>query len=379
MISRDPNYQSYLSSSTNRELVTVCETISGDGTALLPMIIIPGVIHQEASYTTTGIPDNYLVATSETGYSNDELTIKWLLHLNSFSTEPQSGIYRLSVLDGFGSHCTKQFIEYCDNHKIVVFCLPPHSRHLLQPLDVVVFQPYKHYHAEVVETATRKGSGEFDTAEFVDQIDSIRQSTFKSSTIRSAFHATGLIPFNPFMVISKLREAVPVSYIPVDHVPGSCTTSTIPLSIPTLRAQGQELIQNAQEISPDFRLPLGQVVHGGLALAQSGELAKEHMENAQAAEHSRSARRWAQNRRQIQRGGVIYAAGACQMVKNREAAEVEKAEKQLTRARNAKKKAETAAHKPFLDELKASYKAWYARTAGAKKLAKQQARLQNQM
>jgi len=134
------------------------------------------------------------------------------------------------------------------------------------------------------------------------------------------------------MVISKLREAVPVSCIPVEHVPGSCTTSTISLSIPTLRAQGQELIQNAREMSPEFQLHLKQVLQGGLALAQSGELAKEHMENTQAAEHSRDARHRAQNRSQIQRGGVIYAADARQMVKNREAAEVEKTKKQLTRA-----------------------------------------------
>lgn len=112
----------------------MCETISGDGTALPPMIIVPGVIHQEAWYTTTSIPDNYLVATSETAYSNDELTIKWLAHFNRFSAECQSGIYRLLLLDGFGSHCTKQFIEYCDNNKIVVFCLPRHSSHLLQLL-----------------------------------------------------------------------------------------------------------------------------------------------------------------------------------------------------------------------------------------------------
>jgi len=136
------------------------------------MIILSGVIHQEAWYTTTSIPDNYLVATSETGYSN----------------------------------------------------------------------------AEAVKAATRMGRREFDKAEFLDQIDSIRQSTFKSSTIHSPFHATGLIPFNPSMVISKLREAVPVSCIPVEQVPGSCTPSTIPLSIPTLRAQGQELIQNAREM-----------------------------------------------------------------------------------------------------------------------------------
>ena len=148
----------------------MCETISlsGDGTALPPMIIIPGVIHQEAWYTTTSIPDNYLVATSETGYSNYELTIKWLAYFNGFSAERQSGIYRLLLLDGFGSDCTKQFIEYRDNNKIVLFCLPPHASHLLQRLDVVIFQPYKHYHAEAVEAATRMGGRELDKAEFLD-------------------------------------------------------------------------------------------------------------------------------------------------------------------------------------------------------------------
>ncbi|RPB04330.1 DDE-domain-containing protein, partial [Choiromyces venosus 120613-1] len=132
--------------STNRELVSVCETISGDGAVLPPLVIIPGVIHQEPWYTTTSIPDDYLIGRSETGYSNDELSMKWLAHFQIFSQRLQVGVYRLLLLDGFGSHCTKQFIDYCDNHKIVVFCLPPHTSYLLQPLDVVVFQPYKYYH-----------------------------------------------------------------------------------------------------------------------------------------------------------------------------------------------------------------------------------------
>jgi len=92
------------------------------------------------------------------------------------------------------------------HNKIVIFCLPAHSSHLLQPLDVVVIQAYNHYHAEAVEAVTRRGCGNFDKAEFLDTIDSIRQQTFKSSTIYSAFQATGLIPYNPDIVVSKLRE-----------------------------------------------------------------------------------------------------------------------------------------------------------------------------
>ena len=258
----------------------------------------------------TSIPDDYLLATPEKGYSNDDVSLKWLVHFQRFSSKRQIGSYRLLLLEGFGSHCTKQFIHYCDRHKIVVFGLPPHSSHLLQPLDVVVFQLYKHYHAEAVEAATRMGCGNFDKIEFLDQIESIRQRTFKPSTIRSAFRATGLIPFDPSIVISKLREAVPASSMPNTEIPGSdfAVTGSIPLTISTLRAQGEELLLDAKDMSPDFQHRLKLVLQGGLALAQSGELAKEYMANTQAAEQAWSARRKAQNRRQTQNGGVIYAS-----------------------------------------------------------------------
>ena len=86
IITRDPKRQSYLGTCTNRELVTVCETIGGDGSDLPPMIIVPGVIHQAAWYANTSVPDNYLIATSESGYTNDELTMKWLVHFERFSS-----------------------------------------------------------------------------------------------------------------------------------------------------------------------------------------------------------------------------------------------------------------------------------------------------
>jgi hypothetical protein len=33
------------------------------------------------------------------------------------------------------------FIEYCDQNKILLAVYPPHSTHTLQPLDVVMFKP----------------------------------------------------------------------------------------------------------------------------------------------------------------------------------------------------------------------------------------------
>lgn len=368
IITRDPNRQAYLASSTNRELVSVCETISADGVVLPPMLIVPGVIHQEPWYVATSIPDDYLIATSDTGYNNDDLTIKWLAHFERFSAKRQVGAHRLLLLDGFGSHCTKQFIDYCDRHKIIVFCLPPHSSHLLQPLDVVVFQPYKHYHAEAVEVATRMGCGDFDKCEFLDKIHSIRQQTFKPSTIRSAFQATGLIPYNPSIVISKLREAAPTSTIPPNQFSG--IPSGIPLTIASLKTQGDELLDQAQEMSPEFQHRLKLVLQGGLALAQSGALAMEHLENTRAADQARSARSRAHSRRQIQKGGVLYASEARQMVKRRVDAEVEKQTKQLRRAVNNQRREDKEKLQPFLDEIKARGKARRAAQAQKKKVSR---------
>ncbi|RPA97084.1 hypothetical protein L873DRAFT_1632258, partial [Choiromyces venosus 120613-1] len=153
----------------------------------------------------------------------------------------------LLLLDGFGSHGTKQFIDFGDEHQIVIFCLPPHTSYLLQPLDVVVFQPYKHYHAEAVEAPTCTGCGEdFNKEEFLNQIHSIRQLTFKVSTVQSAFQATGLIPYNPELMLSKLCEVAPT---PINHeisVPASL--ARIPLKIRSLQTQGEELLDDAKDL-----------------------------------------------------------------------------------------------------------------------------------
>jgi hypothetical protein len=44
--------------------------------------------------------------------------------------------------DSHGSHDTLNLIELAQQHNIILFCLPPHTTHKLQPLDVGVFGPF---------------------------------------------------------------------------------------------------------------------------------------------------------------------------------------------------------------------------------------------
>ena len=108
------------------------------------------------------------------------------------------------LLDGYRSHCTYKFLNYCTDADILLFCLPPHTAHILQLLDVVVFQPYKHRHAQAIDKATSR-CDDFNKIEFLEALGSIRAKTFKISTILSVFKETGLYSYNPAKVLDKLQ------------------------------------------------------------------------------------------------------------------------------------------------------------------------------
>ena len=74
-----------------------------------------------------------------------EIGVKWIQH---FDTETHSKPIdanepRLLILDGHNSHYTINFLDYACDHNIIVICLPSHTTHALQGLDVVAFSVLK--------------------------------------------------------------------------------------------------------------------------------------------------------------------------------------------------------------------------------------------
>ena len=205
VITKDPCWKLYLGSSTNHELVTVVEAISAGGRTIPPIVILPGKCQQEHRYDCTSIEDQALVAVSDSGFLNDKLALEWVKHFNKYSTKDQAGVWWMLLLDGHRSHCTYKFLNYCTDADILLFCLPPHTTHILQPLDVVVFQPYKYWHTQAIDEATCTRCDDFNKMEFLEALGSIRAKTFKTSTILSVFKKTGLYPYNPAKVLDKLQ------------------------------------------------------------------------------------------------------------------------------------------------------------------------------
>lgn len=124
----------------NTEWVTVIECINAHGWATPPLVIFKGKVHLSTWYKDSNLPHNWAIGVSDNGWTNDVLGITWLRDVFDKHTKARTiGKRRLLILDGHRSHITAEFEQYCLDNSIITLCMPPHSSHLCQPLDVSCF------------------------------------------------------------------------------------------------------------------------------------------------------------------------------------------------------------------------------------------------
>lgn len=81
-----------------------------------------------------------------------------------------------------------------------------HSTYFIQPLDVKVFQPFKHYHTEAINQAVRLKDTQFSKLKFFAVFQTMQTQIFKSTTICHVFRETGIISLNPEIVLAKIQH-----------------------------------------------------------------------------------------------------------------------------------------------------------------------------
>ena len=328
----------------NRESATAIESISAGGRVIPAFLILSGQMHMAKWYGVPGLDDNAAIRPTPSGYSNDEISLEWLEHFNKWSAQSSLGKKRLLIVDGHGSHHTKQFIQYCDDHDIIPFGMPPNLTHILQPLDVVVFQPLKHYHAKALDIMVRDGLVSIGKLEFLSCIGNVRDQAFRESTIRSAFKKTGIYPFNPQLVLeilaSRQAESTPS--------PPSTALQSSPFDTPvTLRQMNKvadkvaNVIKEDEDLDPDLRYEMSRFIRGSLSLATELIQTKRDLGRTKMAEHLAQQRKALKNS-PIQSGGVLTVAQGREMVRQREEDQVAKARKVVEaaelKALNARKR-----------------------------------------
>lgn len=218
--------------------MTVIECITADGWVMAPFIIFKGQSqdHMENGYQQDTLPDDYRIATSSNGWSNDALDYDWLhmFHVKAKNRIRRKG-WRLLLMDGHGSHLTFQFLSYCQQHQIIPFSFPPHTTHLLQPLDHKPFQVYKHYYRQTNNMVVQWGGSVKDKRDFLHEIHDVRMKTFTQRTLRQALRDCGIHPFNPDLILDLLKEAkspTPELRMITGDTPPPLSSSSEPISSP---------------------------------------------------------------------------------------------------------------------------------------------------
>jgi hypothetical protein len=83
--------------------------------------------------------------------------------------------------------------------------MPPHSSHLLQPLDVGCFAVLKQLYGRQIEGLMRNGVNHIDKQDFLEAYYSARKETMNQSNITVSFAATGVLLYDPERVLAKLN------------------------------------------------------------------------------------------------------------------------------------------------------------------------------
>jgi hypothetical protein len=148
---------------------------------------------------------------SPNGWTDSELGAEWLEKcFEPETSKDQKGEYRLLLWDGHSSHISTAAIKYCIEKKIIPLCLPPHTTHLLQPCDVGLFGPQATLYKNRIMLRSRPGAiGDVSKEVFLEVYCEIRPLALNQYNIESAWKKSGLLPFNPEVVLSQLKKPKP--------------------------------------------------------------------------------------------------------------------------------------------------------------------------
>lgn len=153
------------SGGSGREYHTVLEAGAADGTRLPPFILYKGC--NLYLRWTGGGPAGAVYGCSDSGWMEagnfyswfEKLFVPAVAHL--LATGPV-----ILFVDGHHSHLTLQLVQYAKSKGVHLFCLPPHVKHIMQPLDVGVFGPVKKVWKTILKDYKLQTLGEVVTKEF---------------------------------------------------------------------------------------------------------------------------------------------------------------------------------------------------------------------
>lgn len=176
-----------------QEWISMIECLCGDNTSLPPMGIFKGQNVLQGWIPNTVI-DKWFFSANAKGWTTNLHGLEWLKRVFEPQTrEKAAGQQRLLICDGHDSHISGSFISHCIQNQITLLVFPPHTSHILQPLDVAIFGPLKRRLTAALSNLIQAQLTRISKYEWMEVYIKAHAEAFCIQNIESAWRGAGLL------------------------------------------------------------------------------------------------------------------------------------------------------------------------------------------
>ena len=171
---------------------TILTCVSASGFTLPPFMIYPR--KRITEQLKVGALPGSAFHCSESGWVTSELFMQWF---HFFLENIPVCRPVLLILDGHTSHVSVEVIELAKVNGVHMLCLPAHTTHILQPLDVGVFKSLKSHYYKACRKYTRENPGRVITTEVIAELVAAAwPQSLTPVNIMGGFRKCGIYPLN---------------------------------------------------------------------------------------------------------------------------------------------------------------------------------------
>jgi len=184
-----------ITSAEKGETISVITCVNAEGSFFPPCCVFKGK-NKKQEFEDGLPPGGKVIMSEKSAYVTSEIFFTWF---RDFFVPRKGAGKVLLIMDGHSSHCSNvDLLDFAVANDVILFCLPSHTTHWLQPLDRSFFKPLKTYWAQACQNWVQNNPGrKLSRLQFAQLLNIAwcKAATIKNGT--SGFRTCGIYPFNP--------------------------------------------------------------------------------------------------------------------------------------------------------------------------------------
>ena len=191
----------YTVTSNEKAQITVLACGNAAGYCIPPMVVFD--CKTLKLVMTTGEVPGTFYGLSESGWMDTVFFEEWLKNHFLLYAPPARPL--LLLLDGHTSHYQLDVLRIAAAEGVIIFCLPPHATHILQPLDNGAFGVLKQHWSKACHRYCSKNPGKVvNRYNFCEVFHSAWVEGMAMRNVIASFRATGIYPPARDLVLSQI-------------------------------------------------------------------------------------------------------------------------------------------------------------------------------